>query len=367
MRGNSDKYQSHAVSRRAFAHVAFLGAVTLLVNPFPASAGEQDDRVFTDSLGRNVYVPTTVCAVMPAGDVAQQLVCTLCPELLSSVASEVSVEDAAEYERAGLGDIVNLPETGGSASSGVSGMVADAASWTGASVILDAGVEKEGLSGELNDLQNEQGVPCLFLDVSFGHLGDAYRKLGDLLGREERAEELASYVEASISRTAVGDGLDENPIRVLYAPRHCGLDMHSGYSVQVDAVTHVGAAPVAAPRLPASAMLDVAKLNNIAIDLVIFDDTDSFDQLKSREGEAWDVWKGCSAIADGAFIVSPALIRSWIGSLVNVQSIGVLWLAYVLRSGVSDSKIVHEAKLFYNLFYGLEIDESELRELIGLC
>lgn len=357
--------RQRGISRREFARFAALGAAALIVGTPEFAIAEPRSRKFTDSLGRTIVVPATVCAVMPAGDIAQQLVCTLCPELLSSVASEITEADALEFKRAGMGEIANLPETGGSSSSGVEGVVPQAASWTGASLILDAGLRKNNLANDLDALQKEEGVPCVFLDVSFGNLPQAYRMLGNLLGREDRAEQLASYVESAMDRAAAVGFASKNPPRVFYAPRHNGIEVRSSYTVQVDAIAHVGATPITSPYVFPDRTVDIAALNEAKADLVVFDDTDCLKSFVRREGEAWDIWSQSDAFADNNVIVSPGLINSWFGSLILAQSLGLLWLSSVLWPSCCSYSISEEAGLFYRIFYGIEKDGADFAEMIG--
>lgn len=358
--------QRRGISRREFARFAAMSAASLVVGTPELAIAEPQSRKFTDSLGRAVIVPTTLHAVMPAGDIAQQLVCTLCPELLSSVASEITKEDALELEQAGIGEIADLPKTGGASSSGVEGVVPQAASCTGASLILDAGLKKDSLANDLDALQEEEGVPCVFLDVSFGNLPQAYRMLGDLLDREARAEQLASYVESAMSRAAVAGLASETSPRVFYAPRHNGVEVRSSYTVQTDAITHVGATPITSPYIFPDRTVDIAALNEAKADLIVFDDTKCLASLSRREGLSWDCWSQCTAVTRGAAVVSPALINSWFGSLAYVQSIGVLWLASVIWPQHCNYDLANEAKSFYELFYRMDKPIEDFHALIGL-
>lgn len=355
------------MSRRKFAQVASVGFASVLFIGLPKQAfAETVPKAFVDSLGRQVTLPPAVTAVMPLGEMAQCLVCTLCPEALASVVSEIDEADASEYRDASMGQITQLPETGGGASGGVEGVEARAASRTGASIMLDAGLPKDGLADELDALQSDTGTPCVFIDTSFGNLPQAYRLLGALLDRQERAEELAVYVEDALGRAAAVRGAGCGTCSVFYAPRKAGLEVKSSVFVQADAISHVGASPVTSPYNLLSKNVETSAIDSAGVDLVVFDDTDCLVSLVGQEGFAWDAWGGVRAVAEGKVAVSPALIYSWFGSLVHVQSLGVLWLASIIWPSSCPYDMAEEADAFYRLFYGLTKTEGELADLVGV-
>ncbi|MBX9035127.1 TIGR03905 family TSCPD domain-containing protein [Gordonibacter massiliensis (ex Traore et al. 2017)] len=366
-RASAEGMGGKGLSRRQFAQVVSVGLATVLATGLPTQAfADASSRTFVDSLGREVSVPPSVGAVMPLGEIAQCLVCTLCPETLTSVASEIDETDEREYREAGMDEIAELPETGGGASSGVEDVEPQAAIWTGASIMLDAGLPKNGLADELDALQAEGDTPCVFLDTSFGNLPQAYRLLGDLLGRQGRAEELATYIEGAMARAASVRDANCGSCSVFYAPRKTGLEVKSSYTVQADAIAHIGAIPVTSPYVFPDRTVNLAAVDAANVDLVVFDDTDCLASLAAQEGPAWEAWGGVEAVAAGKVAVSPALIYSWFGSLAHVQSIGVLWLASVIWPSSCPYDIALEADTFYRLFYGLSKDEGELDGLVGL-
>jgi iron complex transport system substrate-binding protein len=301
---------------------------------------------------------------MPLGDIAQCLVCTLCPDALASVVSEIDDSDGHEWRKTSIGGIAQLPNTGGGAKSGVD-VEPQSAIVVGADVMLDAGIPRDGLCDELDSLQNHGEIPCVFLDTSFGNLSRAFRLLGELLNRQQRAEELASFVESAMARVEALRRRIDNPCSIFYAPRRLGLEVKSSVSVQIDAISYIGARPVVAPYDFTTRSVDFGKLNSANPNLIVFDDTSSLASLIVREGTAWDVWRNVKAVSDRRFAVSPALFYSWFGSLVHVQSIGILWLASIVWPSQCNYDVRTLAADFYRLFYGYESDEGEIEKLIG--
>jgi iron complex transport system substrate-binding protein len=289
----------------------------------------------------------------------------VCPEGLASVASGIDARDAIEYENADMGELTDLPETGLMALGSNSAIEKSKLAWAAPDIILDVGLPKEGLMGDLDRLQAKTGKPCVFVDISFGKLPDAYRIVGDILGVRTRTEQLACYVEDVCARIERGRKDRLGQCAAFYAPRFLGLEAKNSISLQNDVMNFIGASPVASPYDYTGETVDLTILASEDVDLVLFDDTSCLESLTKGEGEAYDIWSALPAVAEGRYVVAPALMHSWFGSMVIAQSIGALWLANVIWPKEYDLDMVHEASIFYELFYGLHCDEEMLRSLIG--
>ncbi len=64
-----------------------------------------------------------------------------------------------------------------------------------AQIVIDVGQPKDGLAEDLDTLQQQLGIPCIHVSTTLDTFGDAYRTLGDLLGVQDKAEELATYCD----------------------------------------------------------------------------------------------------------------------------------------------------------------------------
>ena len=60
-------------------------------------------------------------------------------------------------------------------------------------VIIDVGEWDEEYRVELDSLQEQLGIPVILLEGNLAQNASTYRTLGQLLGVEERGEELAAY------------------------------------------------------------------------------------------------------------------------------------------------------------------------------
>lgn len=270
-----------------------------------------------------------------------------------------------DYDEAGISELISLPETGGIASLATEEVTVQRIEAISPELILDVGFPKDGLAAELDALQAETGIPVFFLDISFGNLPSAYRVLGELLHCQERAEELAAYIEGVYSRVrAIAVGATTS-CSVFYAPRKNGLMVRSGIEAQLDAISFVGATPITAPYDYANRTVNLEILDKSNADLVVFDDTECLSSLIDIEGQVNNGWQVVKAVLQGKFAISPALMHSWFGSPVLVQVLGVQWLAGIVWPSKYQFNMVTESNAFYSLFFGLNKDEQALTQLIG--
>lgn len=69
---------------------------------FVGDAKPAPETWFTDSVGRKVRIPDKIREVIPTGNYAQALLCTLCPEKMRSVADAPPADEKTQYEESGM-------------------------------------------------------------------------------------------------------------------------------------------------------------------------------------------------------------------------------------------------------------------------
>ena len=74
---------------------------------------------------------------------------------------------------------------------------------TGAQVVIDVGEPKGSIKEDMDDLQQQTGIPFIHITADMKSYPQAYRMLGDLLGMQDEAEKLAQYCEKISTRMAV--------------------------------------------------------------------------------------------------------------------------------------------------------------------
>ena len=364
----SDNHQNTAsVTRRAFLALAAAGAGLAFI-PMEASAStQQKPAEIVDSLMRPVSLGDAAeRCIIPLGPNTQTLLEMLCPDSLASLVVAVS-EEAAECANNSMLKLDSLSQTKGERGdlhNTARKLRATKTDDIKPSLILDVGTPKDNIESELDALERETGIPCAFIDISFGKLPDAFRKVSVLLGCASRGEELASATERALELSMASSEYS-TPAKVFYAPRENGIKVGSGVSVQAAAIEHVGAQPITSAYDYSNKTVSFATLLEDDPDMIVFDDTGITSLLKDKGDETSFQWSKIPAIEWNRFIVSPSLMKSWFGSIVFVQSAGVLWLSKMLHPESSSYDLAAEIQDLYSLFYGLEKSREEIESLIG--
>ena len=176
-------------------------------------------RTFTDSIGRTVELPAEIEKVAVSGPLAQIVLFALCPDKLVGIASawDTSAEQylATEY--------YNLPELGqlygGQGELNLETLLA-----SGAEIVIDVGEPKDSAVEDLDALQEQTGIPFVHVTATTETMGDAYRKLGELVGMPDAAEELAAYCDRIYAQTlALAECVEK--VNLLYCLGDAGLNV----------------------------------------------------------------------------------------------------------------------------------------------
>ena len=353
------------LSRRGFISAVAAGTASVLHLTTKKSFAGQSQKKFTDSLNRNVIISSIIEGIVPLGLPAQILITTLCPDKLATLAKDVPNEDKSDYKDSDAACTINLSQTGAISDSIDEEVSTEKIFKTQAGILLDAGTYSEGLSEKLDALQDEAQIPAIFIDLSYGKLPNAYRTLGTLLGCEDRAELLASWIEDT-QKKALAISTQQEAKFVFYAPKENGVLLKGNIDVQLDVIKALGCSAVTAPYDYSNKSVSINELKSNQVDFIVFDDASVFSSITSKEGSAYEIWKDVQAIQECRYAASPAIMHSWFGSIIFAQSIGMLWLAAVMWPKECNYSFEEEALEFYGLFYGLDKSSSDINSLPGI-
>src|SRR6516164_10187016 len=193
--------------------MAGLSAAALAPRAAPASE-------VIDSAGRAVPVPDRVARVFPAGPPAAILLYTIAPDILIGWPRPNRPEEC-EFM---LPEICARPEIGRLTGRGNTANL-EAVLALKPDLILDVGSTSPTFVSLAARVQEQTGIPYALLDGRFDAIPATYRKLGELIGRRDKAEEFARYADDTLKtidgRTAAI--APSNRPRVYYARGPRGL------------------------------------------------------------------------------------------------------------------------------------------------
>ena len=137
--------------------------------------------------------PDKVVRVYPAGPPATVEIYTLAPDLLIGWI-EPPTPEAREFL---LPEIAARPQI--ARLTGRGGVNIDALKSSKPDIIIDIGTVTAEFKSLAEKVQQDSGIPDVLLDGHLDRVGASYRALGQLLGRSDDAEKLATAAENTIA------------------------------------------------------------------------------------------------------------------------------------------------------------------------
>ena len=161
----------------------------------PAQSGEQDatqetaeTREITDMAGRKVTVPVAenIESVFSAGPVAAIFLYMVAPDKLlgwnyelNDVEKSIILDKYQDLPNFGMGDAVNY----------------EAVIAANPTIAINSGKINDTMVSDCDALSESLGIPVVAVDNELNNSAEAFRFMGELLGVEDHAEELAQYAE----------------------------------------------------------------------------------------------------------------------------------------------------------------------------
>ena len=313
-------------------------------------------RVFTDSTGREVTVPTRIDKVAVSGPLAQIVLFALCPDKLVGVANEWD-ESAQQYldEK-----YYNLPLLG-QLYGGKGELNLETLLSSGAQVVIDVGEAKSTIVEDMNDLQEQTGIPFLHIDAKLVSMDETYTMLGDLLGMTDEARTLADYCRSTYDKAAaIADGAEK--AKALYITGDTGLNViaRGSYHAEVIDLLSNNLAVVDEPSSKGTGNeVDMEQILNWNPAAVIFAPGSIYSTVADNEN-----WQTIPAIRDGRYYEVPMGPYNWMGFPPSVQRIlGMQWMAKVLYPDAADYDMYETTQTYFQLFYHCDLTAEQYAAL----
>lgn len=315
-------------------------------------------REFTDSVGRTVTLPSDVSKIAVSGPFAQVFVFALCPDKLAGIANAWD-KTAEQYLDA---KYYNLPELGqlygGKGELNLETLLA-----SGAQVVIDIGEPKGDIVKDLNDLQDQTGIPFVHITAKTATYGEAYRKLGELVGMEKEAEVLASYCDKVYSETtALADKVEKANLLYLLGDQGLNVIANGSYHAEIIDLLSNNLAVVDEPSSKGSGNeVDMEQLLKWNPDVILFAPGSIYSTVGSDP-----TWKDMKAIQNGSYYEVPFGPYNWMGFPPSVQRyLGMMWMSKLLYPEAAQFDLYEAVKEYYNLFYHCDLTQEQYDSLVA--
>jgi iron complex transport system substrate-binding protein len=336
------------IDRRAL--IAGLSAALLA----PRGALAQTIR---DAAGRTVPAPAKVSRVFPAGPPAAILLYTLAPDLLIGWARANRPEECAYL----LPDICTRPEVGRITGRGNTANLETVLALK-PDLILDVGSTSATFVSLADRVQEQTGIPYALLDGRFTGIAKTYRSLGELIGRPEDAEKLASYAEDTL-KTILGRvepiAVSTRPT-VYYARGPRGLSTGLGGSINVETIEMLSRNVAGETK---------GGLANVSIEQILLWNPDvivTIDQEFAASVRSDPSWASVKAVRDNRVHLSPKMPFGWVDFPPSVNRlIGLWWLAKILYPERFPEDLRALTQDFYTRFYHVTPSAAQIDHVLA--
>ena len=319
---------------------------------------EDTTRVFTDSCGREVTVPTDIQKVAVSGPLAQIVVFAMAPDKLVGIANAWD-ESAAQFLDTKYYDLPLLGQLyGGKGEMNLETLLAAAPD-----VVIDVGEPKGSIVEDMDALQEQTGIPFVHIDAYLAAMDDTYAMLGDLLAMPNEAQGLADYCRYAYDR-AVEIANSVEKANLLYITGDEGLNVIAKGSYHAEAIDLL-ANNLAVVEEPSSKgtgnEVDMEQILNWDPSIVFFAPGSIYSTVADNEN-----WQTIPAIKDGKYYEVPFGPYNWMGFPPSVQRIlGMQWMAKVLYPEAADYDMYEVAQTYFQLFYHCDLTIDQYNALVA--
>jgi iron complex transport system substrate-binding protein len=311
----------------------------------------------TDSAGRSVPVPARVERVFPAGPPAAIMLYTLAPQLLLGWPRPNRAEDREFL----LPDVGSRPEVGRLTGRGNTANL-EAVLGLKPDLILDVGTLTDTYVSLADRVQQQTGISYALLDGRFEGTADAYRLLGDLIGRRADAEVLARYAEqtiATITGRIAGVPQDRRP-RIYFARGPRGLETGLGGSITVETIEFLAQNVAGETR---------GGLANVSIEQVLVWNPEvivTIDRDFAAKVHDDPAWATIAAVRARRVHLAPSRPFGWVDFPPSVNRlIGLWWLAKILYPDLFPDDLRMLTREFYGKFYHVQVTDQQIDRVLA--
>ncbi len=322
---------------------------------------EPETRTFTDSVGREVTLPTKLTRIAPSGPLAQIVLYTAAPDLLCGTARPFSDTQLKLIDK----KYADLPAFGQFyGKSGDFNLEAVLAADT--EVIIDIGEAKKTIKEDMDGMQEQINTPAIFIEATFAGMPKTYRDLGELFGDNTRTEELAKYCEETLAlcEKAKKDISEDKRVKLYWASGDLGLNTNavgSFHSELLDYIPVVNVADVEASSKGGGSEVSMEQIIQWNPDYLIVDGAALAEEIKKDPA-----WGALEAVKNDKVIIIPSVPYGFMGYPPSVNRyLGVRWLGATFYPEIYTDSPEKQVKDFFKLFYNIEVDDAQLAEILA--
>lgn len=337
----------------------------------PTQSAEQDatqetaeTREITDMAGRKVTVPTAenIESVFSAGPIAAIFLYMVAPDKLlgwnyelNDVEKSIILDKYQDLPNFGMGDAVNY----------------EAVIAANPTIAINSGKINDAMVSDCDALSESLGIPVVAVDNELNNSAEAFRFMGELLGVEDHAEELAQYAEQVFTDINVlSDIPEEKKVSVYFGNGEDSLETAPRGSQHAQILDAINAVNVADLELGDGSRVQISAEQLLAWDpdVIVVNGEPKAD--KSGSSAAEDIlsnpdYASLKAVQDQKVYGTPNAPFSWVDRPAGPNRlIGMRWFSALIYPEYIKCDINEEIHKFFDLFYHVDLSDEQLENVL---
>ena len=337
----------------------------------PTQSAEQDatqetaeTREITDMAGRKVTVPAAenIESVFSAGPVAAIFLYMVAPDKLlgwnyelNDVEKSIILDKYQDLPNFGMGDAVNY----------------EAVIAANPTIAINSGKINDTMVSDCDALSESLGIPVVAVDNELNNSAEAFRFMGELLGVEDHAEELAQYAEQVFTDiNALSDIPEEKKVSVYFGNGEDSLETAPRGSQHAQILDAINAVNVADLELGDGSRVQISAEQLLAWDpdVIVVNGEPKAD--KSGSSAAEDIlsnpdYASLKAVQDQKVYGTPNAPFSWVDRPAGPNRlIGMRWFSALIYPEYIKCDINEEIHKFFDLFYHVDLSDEQLENVL---
>jgi iron complex transport system substrate-binding protein len=305
---------------------------------------------FVDDAGRRVTVPPHPTRVIAAGPPAAVWIYALAPDALAGWTRAFKDEEAALIPE----PYKSLPVigylTGHRGTASLESLAARKPD-----LLIDVGTVDPTHAALADRVQAQTGIPYVLIGGTLSESGKTFRRLGELLGRQAQAEELAVYVDALVAKASAAVSADPHRPKVYLARGPRGLETTLASSLFAEVIRLAGAENIAASGTTDAIVTVSFETVARATPAVIVTQDGNFAKLAGSD----PAWKALGA----RVLLAPKVPFGWIDSPPSVNRVlGLLWLTGELHPLSWDA--TDTVRTFYERVFHVRLTSAQVEKVL---
>ena len=323
-----------------------------------------ETREITDMAGRKVTVPAAedIESVFSTGPVAAIFMYMVAPDKPVSYThlrcrrrKSIILEKYHDLPNFGMGDAINY----------------EAVIAANPTIALNCGKINDAMVSDCDALSKSLGIPVIAVDNELNNSAEAFRFMGELLGVEDHAEELAEYSEKIFTDIAsLADIPEDEKVSVYFGNGEDSLETAPRGSQHAQILDAVNVTNVADLELGDGSRVQISAEQLLAWnpDVIVVNGEPKAD--KSGNSAAEDIlsnpdYASLKAVQDNKVYGTPNAPFSWVDRPAGPNRlIGMRWLSAVVYPEYIKCDVNEEIREFFNLFYHVDLSDEQLENVL---